>query len=149
VTVEVQNRSAHNEVIPDIVALQQLVSLAITPTGPACNPGPTVKLHQRAGQPRLPFTLRARARMFVTFDVTFACAIDGQRGAGHGDYTVSAILNHSALGSRDGHPDNDFCPRSVTPPGAKGRGILDRGCGTLKPDRTYGDPIPIDVISRR
>jgi hypothetical protein len=103
---------------------------------------------------RFPVTLLSRRSLGVVFDVTFDCANDSTRttpkNPGHGDYQVNARLNLSALGHIDANPDGDVCPRSVPPPGvvepnASGT-ILDKGCGALKADRTFGAPILIDVI---
>ena len=54
------------------------------------------------------------------------------------------------IGPSDVHPDDDACPRQVTPPGVvdtypDGK-IVDKGCGTKKADKTFGDPVLVDVV---
>jgi len=111
-------------------------------------------LHSGKLQKALPITLRPKQKLGVVFDVTFDCANDPARDTrtdpGHADYRLTARVNHTALGSADAHPDDDVCPRLVTPPGVidpfpDGR-ILDKGCGARRPDGTFGDPVLIDVV---
>ena len=150
VTVQIQNRSPHPEIVPDAAALARLATLNVQSLG-AC-PAPQAVLRPKL-LGRLPLTLKSKQKLSVPFDVTFDCANDAgnstPRTPGHDDFRVSASLDHSALGSADAHPDDDGCPRSVAPPGVidpypDGK-ILDKGCGTREPDGTLGGAIVIDV----
>jgi len=85
--------------------------------------------------------------------VTIVCANDPlkrtAKDSTHADYTISALVRHGALGSRDAHPEDDLCPRQVTPPGVldpfpDGK-LFDKGCGAKKADKTFGAPILVDV----
>jgi len=86
--------------------------------------------------------------------VTFTCANDPKKSVkkdpGHEDYRISALVVAREIGSGDVHPDDDGCPRQVPPPGVvdaypDGK-IVDKGCGTKKADKTFGDPVLVDVV---
>lgn len=84
--------------------------------------------------------------------MTIGCANDPASGAGHADDRVSAHVSRAALGDPDSHPDDDSCPRSVTPPYVvdpypDGK-IHDKGCGAKKPDKTRGGDVLIEVNRR-
>jgi len=86
----------------------------------------------------------------VVFVVTFGCSNDPAKGVNHKDYSLSALIDHAALGGADGHPRDDICPRSVEPPfevdpNPDGT-IKDKGCGGKKADKTFGDPVLVDVV---
>jgi len=153
VRVEIQNRSPTPETIEDSATLEKLVTLTAGSLG-SCPNAPTV-LHDGPPQEPLPRTLAPKENLTVVFDVTFDCANDPLRTTaadpGHDDYSYTATVSHAALdGEPDTHPVDDVCPRSVTPPfvidpNPDGT-IQDRGCGKLKPDRTFGAPVTTDVI---
>jgi hypothetical protein len=94
-------------------------------------------------------TLKPAQKRKVLFDATFACANDAEKGAGHTDFSLSAHVDHTALGGADAHPADDDCPRSVTPPGVvdpyPAKPVLDKGCGEKKPDKTFGGAVLVDV----
>jgi hypothetical protein len=98
---------------------------------------------------KLPLVWRPKKRLRLSYDVTFDCANDGT--AGTPDYEVSARASHLALGSADAHPQDDFCPRTVSPPGEldplPDGSITDRGCGAKLPDRTRGGVLNVDVTA--
>jgi len=82
--------------------------------------------------------------------VLIDCANDAAKGVGREDYRVTARVSHSVLGTGDAHVADGACPRTVSPPGEvdpfpNGK-IVDKGCGTKKTDKTFGDPIFVDVI---
>jgi len=153
VRVEIQNRSPTPETIEDSAMLEKLVTLTAGSLG-SCPNAPTV-LHDGPPQEPLPRTLAPKEKLTVVFDVTFDCANDPLRTTaadpGHDDYSYTATVSHAAIdGEPDTHPVDDVCPRSVTPPFVVDPNpdgtIQDRGCGKLKPDRTFGAPVTTDVI---
>jgi hypothetical protein len=92
----------------------------------------------------------------VAFDVAFTCANKPKKSAkndpGQEDYRISAVVVTRELGQADVHPEDDACPRQVAPPGEldtypDGK-ILDKGCGTKKADKTFGDPVLVDVVAK-
>jgi hypothetical protein len=70
VTVQLQNRSPHNETIPDLATLGQIVTLTVTSLG-SCPPS-----SQALQDPDLPKTLKPKKTLNVVFDVRFDCAND-------------------------------------------------------------------------
>lgn len=150
VKVQVQNRGPHAETIADETVLQNLVTLDVASRG-AC-PAPSATLVKGAPQKKLPITIKSKKQSVAVFTVTLGCANDPAKtgkSEDHGDYTMSARVHHAALGGGDAHPDDDHCPRQVPPPGVpdafpNGK-IVDRGCGTKKPDKTFGGDVVVDV----
>ena len=68
----------------------------------------------------------------VTFDVTYNCANDPLKGAGHEDFRYFATVHHEAIdGQTDTHTADDNCPRAALPggtdPNPDGK-IKDTGC---------------------
>jgi myo-inositol-hexaphosphate 3-phosphohydrolase len=133
VRVALQNRGPETETIPDLAALEALVALEVLSLG-SC-PAPVLEL-------------RSRGQLRLTYEVTFDCANDPARSTrrdpGHSDFEFRA---HIALD--DDHPEDNACPRSVSPPFEidpfpNGR-IRDKGCGARKADRTRGGPLETDV----
>lgn len=145
VKVQIQNRSPHLETIPDAAVLTNLVSLELASLG-GCLVSPPVLSPPK----KFPLTLKPKQKLSVGFAVTFACANNASKGAGQEDYRLSARVDHTALGSADTHPADDVCPRSVTPPFAvdphPDNTIKDKGCGEKKADKTFGDPVLVDVV---
>lgn len=149
VKVQIQNRSPHAEVINNRDALKELVHLVVESLGVQC-PAPPLFVKADKPQKTLPLTLKSKQKLNVVFVVTFGCANDPTRGANHEDYRLSATIGHNALGGADMHVTDDVCPRSVTPPfevdpNPNGT-IKDMGCGAKKADKTFGDPVLVDVI---
>lgn len=152
IAVEIQNRSPHSEIIPDLATLGNLVSLTVQSTG-AC-PNPTAVLVAGKPQRPLPVTLKPKGKLKVQFKVIFDCVNDSAKTAktaNHSDYSFSASVDHSALdGNADGHPEDDVCPRSVTPPFEidpyPDGSIKDKGCGSKIPGGTLGGDIFTDLV---
>jgi hypothetical protein len=152
VTVQIQNRSAHAEVIPDAATLGRLVSLTVESLGPC--PDPVAVLVKPTA---FPITLRVKQKLTVTYAVTYDCANDPLKSTlanpGHEDYRYVAAVDHAELdGTPDAHPADDGCPRSVPPPfevdpNPDGT-IKDKGCGARKPDGTFGADVLTDVVVR-
>ena len=151
--VQIQNRSAHPETVPDAAVLAQLVRLEVQSLGSSC-PAPEPVL--RIGKPQipLPVTFKSKKKLTVVFDLTIGCANDplrsSARSPGHEDFSVRATVHRGALGSGDAHPVDDICPRQVTPPKVvdpfpDGK-LIDRGCGARKVDGTFGASILVDVV---
>ena len=154
VKVQIENRSAHEETITDMTMLGNLVSLTVESLGACEDPEPV--LHTGKLQKELPFTLKPKQDLNVVFAVTFTCANDPLKSTkfdpGHEDYRYVATVDHTALnGQADDHPEDDFCPRNVSPPfevDPHHPKIKDRGCGERKPDETFGADVFMDVVVR-
>jgi hypothetical protein len=148
--VEIQNRGANSETIPDAVTLGELVSLTVESLA-TCT-APAVVLHSGKPQKTLPVTLKPKQKLKVIFDVTFSCANDpaksSKRDPGHADYRLSARLNRLTLGGVDPEAADDVCPRAAVPAGPNLPGapkIIDKGCGAKQPDGTLGAVVDIFV----
>lgn len=132
VRVQIQNRSAHEETIPDLGVLTELVSLDLISLGMCTPPEPTL-----VPPNTFPLTLRSKQKLNVRFAVTFTtdCVNDPAKSTvndpGHEDYTYTATVDHSALdgGLSDDHPADDSCPRDPLgiDPNPDGK-INDKGC---------------------
>jgi len=154
ITAKIQNRSAHAETIPDLAALDGLVHVTVESLG-AC-PAPVPILRAAAVQKKLPIVLKSKKALSVVFDVTFTCANNPAKTTkdtpDQDDYRFSARVDHRAIGDGDAHPEDDVCPRTVTPPAVldpypDGK-IRDRGCGARKADKTFGNPVVVDVVGQ-
>jgi hypothetical protein len=149
IKVGIQNRGLGEETIADAAALARLVHLDVQSLG-AC-PGPIAAL---VPPKKFPLVLKVKQTLKVAFEATFACANDPAKSTkteGHEDYRFSASLSYDEVaGGVDGHPDDDVCPRSVDPPSetdprSDGK-FKDKGCGSKKADKTFGDPVTTDVL---
>ena len=146
IAVEIQNRSRHAETIPDVATLAALVDVTVDSTGACADPIATFRAPKK---PKV-IQLKPAKKLKLVFDVTFDCANDPAKGAGHTDFSVSAHVDRTALGAPDAHPADDDCPRAVTPPGVidafPAKPVLDKGCGGKQPDKTLGAAILVDVV---
>jgi len=146
IAVDIQNRSRHVETIPDVATLAALVDVTVDSAGACADPVATFRVPKK---PKV-IVLKPGRKLKLLFDATFACANDPEKGAGHTDFSLSARVDHTALGGPDAHPADDICPRTVTPPGAldpfPAKPLLDKGCGEKKPDKTFGAPVVVDVV---
>jgi hypothetical protein len=156
VKVQIQNRSAQAQTIPTLVVLRELVELEVESLDETC-PAPTPVLLADKPQKKRPITLGSKKKLNVAFEVPFGCANDpaqsSARDPGHEDFQLSARIDQSALGGVDAFPADDACPRTVAPPGVvvpypDGK-ITDKGCGAKKSDKTFGDPVLVDVVDKR
>ena len=101
---------------------------------------------------RFPMQIRPKATFSVLFEVPIACANDPARTIRdqfHGDYRLRAVVDRSALGAPDSHPEDDVCPRTVpggivVDPNPDGK-VRDRGCGARRADGTLGERLVVDV----
>lgn len=145
-SVEIQNRSRHVETIPDVATLAALVDVTVDSTGACADPVATFRVPKK---PKV-IALKPARKLKLLFDVTFDCVNDAAKGADHTDFSLSARVDHTALGGSDAHPADDVCPRTVTPPGEldpyPAKPVLDKGCGEKKPDKTFGAPVLVDVV---
>ncbi|MEW6267852.1 MAG: right-handed parallel beta-helix repeat-containing protein, partial [Thermodesulfobacteriota bacterium] len=156
VKVEIQNRSAVAQTIPSLDVLRELVDLDVLALASSC-PDATPVLPAGKPQKKRPITLGSKKKLVVAYQVTFGCAVDpaksSARDPGHEDFELRAIVAQSALGGADAFALDDQCPRTVAPPGVvvpypDGK-IKDKGCGTKKADKTFGDPVHVDVVDKR
>ncbi len=110
VKVQIQNLGDHDENITSLAQLANLVTVEVEPLGESECPTPSANLIM--GPPNKPKLLKRNQKMNVFFDVTFTCAVDPAKGAGHEDFTYQATVHHDALGTGDdNNPGNDSCPR--------------------------------------
>jgi len=152
VKVQIQNRSPHDETIPNLATLGNLVTVEVQTLGECA--APQAVLIQ--GPPNnLPRTLGPKQKMNVFFDVTYNCANDPMSSGGtseHSDYSTVATIHHAVLdGQADSHAADDACPHDALPelldPYPDGR-VRDKGCGGKKPDGTLGAIVLTDVVQR-
>lgn len=146
VKVQVQNRSAAAETLPDLQTLANLVSLNVESLGQCPDIVPV--LHVGKPQKTLPVMLKPKQKLDVVFAVTFACANNSLDLA---DYRYTATVNHAALdGKPDDHPDDDMCPRSAvkpfTPDPYPDGTIQEKGCGGKTADGAFGADVETDVV---
>jgi hypothetical protein len=97
-SAEVTNLSNHGERIVDLAMLTDLVSLAVEPTGGACDAA-AVALDPKSAS-KLPLDLEPGKKLKVDFVATFDCADT--------DFVATATVDHTALdGVADAVPGND------------------------------------------
>jgi predicted outer membrane repeat protein len=156
VKVQIQNRSARAQSIPSLAVLRELVDLEVVSLDGAC-PTPTPVLLAGKPQKKRPIAIGSKKTVPVAFAVPFGCANDpaqsSRRDPGHEDFELRAHVDQSVLGGTDAFPADDACPRTVAPPGVvvpypDGK-ITDRGCGAKRTDKTFGDPVLVDVVDKR
>jgi hypothetical protein len=150
VSVTVQNRSTHSETITTSTQLSNLVTLAVQSLHPSNCAAIVPIFHNGPPQKALPFTLKSKQKFNVIFDVTFDCAGDAAKGAGHEDFSYAATVHHNAIdGVADSHSECDMCPRAPLAggkdPNPNGK-IVDKGCGAPAGNGTFGDPVLTDVV---
>ena len=159
VTVTIQNRSDHNETVPDASALGDgtttgLVRLNVAATdtsGEGCltavvqlDPVATPALF--SGGPRI---IAIGGTLTVTYRVTYHCsaALPKKSDLAPADYTHTATVHHEALAGNlpDTHPQDDVCPRAPLglDPNPPPSGTTDKGCGAKKPP---GGPVTTNII---
>ncbi len=151
ITVQLQNRGAHAETIPDVATAANLVHVDAVSLG-ACA-APIVTLN--ASAIKKPLVIKSKKKAALAFDVTFECANfpgkSTKSSPGLEDYRFTATVTRAALGGgADAHVDDDVCPRQVAPPSIvdpfPDGTIRDKGCGTKRPDKTFGGPVLTDVL---
>ena len=150
VTVTIQNRGPYPETITSRSVLASLITLTPQSLGKCVSPVPVL-----AAPARFPVTIQPKGALTATYNVTFTCANDPAKSTAkdphHYDYRYTAKVDRAVLdGASDTHPSDDTCPRTVTPPYVTDPypdgTIKDRGCGALKPDRTYGNDVLTDIV---
>src|SRR5439155_16144364 len=118
VSVQIQNRSPHDETIS---SLDNLVTLNVESLGLCPDLVPVL----RSGPPQttLPLTLKPKKTLIVYFEVTFNTNSvndplkSSKQDSGHQDYRYRATVHRQAIdGKADTHPSDDTGPRSVNPP---------------------------------
>lgn len=145
VKVNIQNRSPHDEIIPNAAVLADLLTVSVESLPPAGCANPTAVL---APPEAFPITLRPKKTLNVTYMVSFGCANDPLKAKEglHNDYRVAITVDHAALdGIADDHPQDDVCPHAPLgidpyPDGT----IRDTGCGGKVP----GSDVLIDIFVR-
>jgi hypothetical protein len=150
VNVTVQNRSTHSETLTTSAQLSNLVTLVVESLHPGDCDSILPVLHSGLPQKSVPFTLKSKQKFNVVFDVTFGCAGDATKGAGHEDFRYIATVHHDVIdGIADAHSECDVCPRAPLEggkdPNPNGR-IVDKGCGAPAGHGTFGNPVLTDVV---
>ncbi len=149
VSVTIQNRSSHDEMILDAQMLTALVTLEIDSLSPATCPAPAQMI---ISPTTFPITIQPKGSLNVIFEVTFNCANDVakniNKNPGHEDFSYTARVHHEAIdGSADSHTADDVCPHSPLGVDSNPDGsIIDRGCGGKNPDGTFGGDVLSDVV---
>ena len=152
VSVTIQNRSPHTEIIDDPARFERLVSLAVQSLDTNSCPDITANFLTGPPQRALPITLRPKGKLNVYFTLTFDCAVNPSRGLGQEDFFYFATVNHEAIDDLpDTHPECDVCPRPPldggVDPNPDGR-IKDKGCGAPIGRGLFGNDVFTDVFVR-
>jgi len=163
VKVTIQNRSDHNETIPDASALGNgtssgLVQLSVTrfdDDNETCDPtaGVTLDTTKNAALfSKGPKVLKPKGTATINFLVTYHCSsaqpankLDLTRG----DYSHTANVYHDVIdpGVADSHTADDTCPHNpLFDSNPLPSGMTDKGCGAKKPDGTLGGAVVTDVV---
>ncbi len=153
IKVQIQNRGAASETVPDLATLAALVDVQATSLGGCAAPVATLV----AGKPnKVPVTIKSKKKLTVTFTAAFDCANDplktSKKDPGHDDVHWVATVHHAALGGiADAHGADDVCPRPTLPGGGDPhpnptKPIKDKGCGGKLPDKTLGADVATDVV---
>jgi len=145
VKVVIQNRGTGPVTIKDAATLRQLVSLENQSLGDCPARVPTL-----AALPKLPRTLKPGKKLSLRFRLTLDCANDPAkttRSAAHGDFTLTARLDHRAIdGSADSVPADDVAPHAPLGRVPGPRKLKDKGAGGKLKGKKRGAPIVIDVV---
>ena len=151
-SVTIQNRSLHTEVIRDLATLSNLVTVELLPLGPDTNSCPS-PVAQLVPPKKLPITLAAGKTAKLAYTVHFTCATDPlatTKSANHNDYQYLVTVHHAAIdGVPDSYTADDACPHNALGviPYTNGK-IKDKGCGLKNKDRTFG-PVVTDIVDKR
>lgn len=130
-SVTIQNRSLHSEVIPNLAVLSNLVTVTLTPIGTNTCPSPVVQLVSPKKLP--PITLASGKTLKLDYTVNFTCATDPlatSKTVNHNDYQYLVTVHHEALdGLADSRPADDVCPHNALGADPYNSKIKDKGCG--------------------
>jgi hypothetical protein len=162
VKVTIQNRSDHNESIPDATYLGNgtttgLVRLTVTKIDDDSeNCDDAIVALDGVKNPAL-FSkgakiLKPKGTATIYFLVTYHCS--GAQPANkldltRGDYRHTATVYHEAIdvGVIDSHAADDTCPHNpLFDSNPLPSGMTDKGCGAKKPDGTLGGAVVTDVV---
>ena len=153
-SVTVQNRSLHSEVIRNSGVLSNLVTVVLTPIGTngCATPVPQLVVSSKT---KFPITLKAGKTMKLAYTVNFICATDPlatKKAVYHNDYQYLVTVQHEALdGLADSRPADDVCPHNALGADPYNKKIKDKGCGL----RIKGTPagtftnVVTDIIDSR
>jgi hypothetical protein len=163
VTVTIQNRSDHNETIPDIAlgdgvstGLVRLSVNVVDNDNESCLAA-VIALDDPANNAALflsgPKVLAPTESITVNFKVTYNCAVprNPRKDRTPADYSHTATVHHDALDTHaDDHAADDICPRPPLPgkfdSNPPGIGSNDSGCGAKKSKTTFGNPVVTNVV---
>jgi sugar lactone lactonase YvrE len=163
VKVQFQNRGSEPEVLPDAgvlgdgvtTGLVRLTVSVVDDDGEGCQPAiVSLDAAKNAGIFKNgPKTVKSKAKLKINYLVTYQCNSPARKTSVDltpGDYDYTATVFRSVLGDPDSHPADDSCPHDALAttghkdPHPDGK-IVDKGCGTRKPDKTLGNPIATNV----
>jgi hypothetical protein len=148
VTVQIQNRSDHAEVLSDATILGNgtttgLVQLVVSDIIGDEGCLPAVVVLDPAKKNALfrsgPKTIASKGSLTISYKVTYHCTNAKTKAAsGAGNYSYQASVHHELLGAPDGHAADDVCPRGPLgfDPNPDGS-IKDKGC-SVKPTNVTG-----------
>ncbi len=163
VTVRIQNRSDHPEII-DSVDLGDgvatgLVRLNVTKVDSGVEACQEANVVLDGAKNAALFSGGAKVlkpKQFITVDylVTYNCTSPqplNKADPTRGDYSHVATVHHDVLdGNADDHAADDSCPHDALPGNLDSnpppKGVKDKGCGAKKPGGALGAPVQTDVI---
>jgi hypothetical protein len=139
--VQIQNRGAQRESIPDLGSLAGLVTVEVQPLGAGCTAPAAVLIPAKN---KIPRTVKPKGKLNVVFAVTYDCAVDPRKTTkkdpGHTDFRYVATVHPAVLGgAADADAADDVCPRAAGP-------SADKGCGGKRADGTLGADLTTDVV---
>jgi uncharacterized repeat protein (TIGR01451 family) len=130
-SVTIQNRSLHAEVVPSLAVLSNLVTVTLTPITNSSCATPVAQLV--TPKTTFPITLKSGKTLKLAYTVNFTCAPDPlatSKTATHNDYQYLVTVQHEALdGLADSRPADDTCPHNALGADPYNSKIKDKGCG--------------------
>jgi hypothetical protein len=152
-SVTIQNRSRHADVIPSLAVLSNLVTVTLTPisSNGCATPVPQLVTPKTA----FPITLASGKSLKLAYTVNFTCATDPlatSKTANHDDYLYLVTVQHQAIdGLADSRPADDTCPHNAKGADPYNSKIKDKGCGLKVKGAATGTftNVVTDVIDSR
>ena len=130
-SVTIQNRSRHAEVVPSLAVLSNLVTVTLTPITNSSCATPVAQLV--TPKTAFPITLASGKSLKLAYTVNFTCATDPlatSKTATHNDYQYLVTVHHEAIdGLADSRPADDTCPHDALGADPYNSKIKDKGCG--------------------
>ena len=151
-SVTIQNRALHSEVITNLTELNNLVTVTLIPIVTTSCTAPVAQL---VTPKAFPITLASGKNLKLAYTVNFICAnnpLATTKTANNDDYEYFATVNHAVLdGQPDSHTADDVCPHNALGVDPYNTKIKDKGCGLKVKGATTGTftNVVTDVIDTR